>query len=205
MNRYVGLYWTLPVPWAGFTSLPKDPEAAAKASRTIAYQRERIRRWIKEEGGQLAHEEVFLELASDRGSEHILPTVDRLLTRCRAEKAKLVLVEFWDAYGWRRHGPLAQRLEEDEGLCILLDPVPLTSDTGHLDPVQHFRAWREVEWAHAAAKAERKAELAEAIAERQEAHLSMRKLSQALNADGLVTHTGKPWTADNLRKFLKGL
>jgi hypothetical protein len=205
MNRYVGFYWTLPVPWAGFTSLPKNPEAAAKASRAIAYQRERVRRWVKAEGGQLVHEEVFLELAPDRGSEHILPTVDCLLARCRAGKAKLVLVEFWDAYGWRRHGPLAERLEANTEFCVLLDPVPLTSAEGHFDPVHHFRVWREIEAAHAAGKAERKAALAEALVGRREEQLSLKEVALALNTDGLATPTGKPWTADNLRKFLKCL
>ena len=50
MTHYLGLYWTLPVPWAGFTRLPKDAKAAAARSRTIAYQRERVRRWVAEEG-----------------------------------------------------------------------------------------------------------------------------------------------------------
>jgi len=205
MTRYVGLYWTLPVPWAGFTSLPKDSEGAAQASRTIAYQRERVRRWVKDEGGHLVHEEVFLELAPDRGSEHIRPTVDRLLKRCRAEAAKLVLVEFWDAYGWRRHGPLAEQIEANTDICVLLDPVSLTTDAGTFDPVEHFRVWREVEGAHAAGKADRKLELAHAIAQRQEEKLSLRDLAQALNADELTTPTGKAWTAESLRKFLKAL
>jgi hypothetical protein len=205
MPNFIGLYWTLPVPWAGFTSLPQDPEAAAKASRTIHYQRERIRRWVKEERGTLTHEEVFLELAPDRGSEHILPTVDRLLKRCKAKKAKLVLVEFWTAYGWRRHGPLAQRLEENEDLCVLLDPEPLTSAEGHFDPVQHFRTWRQVEGAHAVGKDEGKVALMQAIAEREDESLSLRDLATTLNADGLTTPIGKPWTAENLRKFLKAL
>ena len=39
----VGFYWTLPVPWAGFTDLPKDIDAAVKASRTIRYQVQRVR------------------------------------------------------------------------------------------------------------------------------------------------------------------
>ena len=41
----VGFYWTLPVPWAGFTSLPKAVDDAAKLSRTIRYQRDLIRRY----------------------------------------------------------------------------------------------------------------------------------------------------------------
>jgi hypothetical protein len=189
----------------GLTSLPKDPEAAAQASRTIRYQRERIRRWVREEGGTIIYEEVFLELAPDRGSEHILPTVDRFLKRCRTEKAQLVLVEFWSAFGWRRHGPLAERFEANADLCVLLDPVPLTSAEAFFDPVEHFRTWRKVEGAHAASKADRKADLAEAIAERQDGHFSLAELAKVLNADRLLTPTGKPWSRDNLGKFLRAL
>lgn len=216
MDRYLGLYWTLPVPWAGFTQLPKDVEKAAKASRTIRYQRERVRRWVKEEGGTLIAEEVFLELAPDRGTEHILPAVDRLLSRAKADGAKLVLVDFSEAYGWRRHAALHEHLAAQPALHVMLDPEPLLiieegalavagSLTGAFDPAGHFRAWREVEATHAATKPQRKAHLASAIAARQGEHASLAALAQALNADGLTTPTGKPWSADNLRKFMAGL
>ena len=46
-ERYVGVYWTLPVNWAGFRALPLDVDAAAAASRTIRYQRERVRGWVR--------------------------------------------------------------------------------------------------------------------------------------------------------------
>ncbi len=52
----VGFYWTLPVPWAGFTELPKDVDRAAEFSRTIRYQREIIRRYAREHHLQLIHE-----------------------------------------------------------------------------------------------------------------------------------------------------
>lgn len=130
-----------------------------------------------------------------------------LLTRCRSEKAKLVLVEFWTTYGWRRQGPLAERLDENSDLCTHLDPVPLTSAEGHLDPVRRFRAWREVERTQAMGKDERKLMLTQAIAARQEGqeHLSLKELARALNADGFSTPTGKPWTAENLPKYLERL
>ena len=204
MTRHIGFTWTLPVPWAGFTQLPQDPAAAAQASRTIAYQRERIRRWVKEEGGTLVHEEVFLELAPDRVSDQLVQTVEQLQTRCRSEDATLVLVEFWDVYGWRRHGPLAELLDENADACILLDPVPLTSAAGHFDPAQHFRTWRALEHTHAAGKEERRADLVQVIAQRQDGHASLKELADGLNADGLKSPTGKPWSADNLRKFMKG-
>ena len=48
----VGFYWTLPVPWVRFTSLPKAVDDAAKLSRTIRYQRDLIRRYAADESLQ---------------------------------------------------------------------------------------------------------------------------------------------------------
>ena len=65
--------------------------------------------------------------------------------------------------------------------------------------------WREIEYSHVAAKSDRKADLADAIGQFSEEHTTNRSLAKALNESGLSTPTGKPWTADNLRKFLKTL
>lgn len=100
------------MPWAGLTALPADIEAAAKASRTIHYQRDRVRRWVAEEKDALVDEAVFLELAPDRGTAYVKGAV--------------------------AHAMLAQAVT-------------------------------------------------------------------LLNAASLRTHTGKPWTADSLRKFMKTL
>lgn len=56
--RFVGFYWTLPMPHEGFKELPEDTEAAAKASRTVRYQRERVRLHVEAEGGVLVGEAV---------------------------------------------------------------------------------------------------------------------------------------------------
>lgn len=44
MDRtFIGFYWTLPVPWAGFTKLNlSNIDKAAEQSRTIALQRRSI-------------------------------------------------------------------------------------------------------------------------------------------------------------------
>ena len=68
----VGFYWTLPVPWAGLVSLPNEIDEAAKVSRTIRYQRDLVRRYATDEGYRLVHEELFLEIEPDRGSDLIL-------------------------------------------------------------------------------------------------------------------------------------
>ncbi len=78
MRNAVGFYWTLPVPWAGFTELPTDIDAAAGASRTIGYQRALIRRHAKAEKLNLIREEVFLEIEPDRGSRSIHAPLNRL-------------------------------------------------------------------------------------------------------------------------------
>ena len=35
MQKFFGFYWTLPVNWTGFQSLPRNVDEAADASRTI--------------------------------------------------------------------------------------------------------------------------------------------------------------------------
>ena len=203
-RKFLGFYWTLPVPWAGFNALPKDVDEAARASTTIRYQRERVRRWVKQEGGEIIAEETFLELAPDRGSEQLVSVVEKLLKRCEREDAKLVLVDFSEAFGWRRHGALWDRLD-GEDVCEPLDPSPILMDGTEFDPVQHFRTWREIEYAHVSGKTDRKAELAETIKDLATDHETNASMAQALNAAGLFTPNGKRWTADNLRKFMKTL
>ncbi len=87
-RRYIGFYWTRPVPWAGFTALPRDANDAAKMSMTVRYQRERVWRWVRDERGELIAEEAFIEVAPDRGTKHIVPEVDRLLRICREQEAR---------------------------------------------------------------------------------------------------------------------
>jgi hypothetical protein len=202
MKRFIGFYWTLPVPWAGFRDVPKDVDAAAELSQTIRYQRDRVRSWVKSEKGTMTHEEVFVDLQPDRGTEQVVPVIDRLLTRCAAEHAELVLVDFSDAFGWRRHGPLWDRLGNGK-LCTQLDPAPITIDGVSFDPVGHFRAWRELEEAHASSKSARKDTVMQAVEGLLSDNPSMKALAQSLNEAGHRTPNDKPWTEDNLRKFLK--
>lgn len=107
MRNAVGFYWTLPVPWAGFTTLPEDIDAAAKVSRTIRYQCDLIRRHAVENGYTLVAEKVFLEIAPDRGSQYVLEALRPLEAICRAREAVLLFVDFSEVQGWRGHGPLS--------------------------------------------------------------------------------------------------
>ncbi len=201
MERYFGFYWTLPVAWAGFAKLPADVDAAAAQSRTIRYQRDLVRRWAKGNGGELVGEEVFLELAPDRVSDHAVESFE--VARKKAG-AMPVLVEFASAFGWREHTPLRNYLEREgiEAIWLLPDPLPI--DGMFFDPVEHFRAWRDIQAAHSAGKPTSKAELAAMIRLLAAEHESNTRIAIALNAQGRKTVTGKPWTSENVKKFRQG-
>ena len=48
-QKAVGFFWTLPIPWTGFTHLPDDVTTAATMSRTIRYQCELIRDYARKQ------------------------------------------------------------------------------------------------------------------------------------------------------------
>jgi hypothetical protein len=161
MPNFVGLYWTLPVPWAGFTHCPgsRSRRQGEPHHRLPA----RAHPPLGEGGGAPSStRRCSSSLLPDRGSEHILPAVDRLLKPAKRE-GQARLLEFWTAYGWRRHGLLAQRLATTRTSASCLTP-PAHLSREPLRPVQHFRTWREVEGAYAVSKDERKVALTQAIA-----------------------------------------
>ena len=209
--RFVGFYWTLPMPQVGFKELPKDAEAAAEASRTIRYQRERVRRHVAAEGGELVGEAVWMELAPDRGSHHVAAALAKPVDLCRAAGARLLYVDFAGRHGWRPHQQLKTHLE------ALADPIPhrpLDSDPVEIDgrrfdPVAHFRRRRD-EMAGRGTPTERRREVLEQIlafaADRLPPAMpraDYAALAGALDSAGIRTTTGRRWTPDNLRAFLK--
>jgi hypothetical protein len=202
MRRFVGFYWTLPVPFARFTALPDDIEAAAAASTTIRYQRERVRRWVKEQKGDLRAERAFLELTPDRGTPEGATAIDAAIAVARAEDAELVLVDFSEAFGWRRHPALRERLEASGQPCMMLPPDPLVMDGKEFDPVAHFRTWEETWRRYRGSKEARKGALWEAIGEIQKEEMTYVEIATALNNAGVRTVTDKPWTKESIRKFL---
>lgn len=200
---FFAFYWTFPVPWASFTALPDDPDEAAKRSRTIHYQVQRVRHWVADQKGRLVGEEVFLELQPDRGTEHVGPAVEKLIAKARAKSAGIVAVNFAESMGWRPHQALWSRLQ-GSGRVTALDPSPLILAGETLDPVAHFRAWRQLERLHSAGKEGRKAELIEVIVALRDQGMSYAAIAAALNEDGRSTANGKSWTADNVRKLVQG-
>lgn len=204
-EKYFGFYWALPVPWAGFRKLPAEIDAAAAQSRTIRYQRDFVRRWVKEEGRTLIDERAFLEVQADRASAHVTPEIDRVIRKCRAENATIILVDFSQAFGWRPHGPLWDRLRQPGVRFQALYPDPKILDGEEFDPVEHFRSWRHIEAAKIDSEAAREKDVAHTISELTQEQSTFKDLAEALNQRGVPTVNGKPWSVANLRKFIKGL
>ena len=202
MTDYIGFYWTLPVPWAGHTDLPQDVDAAAGKSLTIRYQRECVRQWVKENKGQLIEERVFMELEPDRGTEGIVPEVETALKRCREIGACLLVVDMAKSYGWRGHPLLSRVISDNEAVCQRLYPVEIMIDGNSFDPVKHFRKWRLAQKEFIASKDQRLAAVRAAAEALSPGCSNYSELAEALNEEGHLTATGKPWTAENLGKFL---
>lgn len=196
----VGFYWTLPVPWAGFIKLPSDIDEAAKVSRTIRYQRDLIRRYAKEEGLELIHEEVFLELEPDRGSPEIIPELERIERICRERQAILLFVDFSLGRGWRSHHSLTAWAS---GRLDTMQVPAWRHEPSGFDPHRHFAEWRERQRAWMAGKDERVARAAERIVELRASSTSFPEIARILDAEGLRSATGKPWTAANAIAVLK--
>jgi len=191
----VGFYWTLPVPWAGFTELPTDVDEAAAQSRTIRYQRDLIRRYVSDHAMDLIHEAVFLEIEPDRGTR-------KVEALCRAQVATLLIVDFSEVQGWRSHAPL-QDWAQSSGVDVRsIYPDEIMMDGKTFDPHEHFSEWRQRQRDWTDSKPARAAACrAEALAMRAEG-ASYAAIARALNEGGMPNLTGKPWTGDNLRKFL---
>lgn len=198
---YFAFYWTLPVNWAGFTALPANADEAAKASRTIRYQVERVRHWVKGEKGHLLREAVFMETRPDRGTNAIQQEIGKLITQACQQNATVVLVDFAQAFGWRPHGPLFEMIHAAKN-CIPLPPEPQLIDGKWWDPVDHFRTWREVDQAYQVAKEGQKDAALSVMTGLKTEGTSYAVIAIHMNQLGMKTVNGRTWTADNVRKFM---
>jgi Recombinase len=201
-GKAVGFYWTLPVPWVGFTQLPKDVNEAAGSSLTIRYQRDLIRRYAKDHRLVLVHEAAYLEIEPDRGSEHVRDALHKVLKICLEHDAVLLIVDFSEVQGWRSHGPLQDWARSGRVDFRLIYPDPVVMEGNSFDPHRHFLEWRQrqQEWSDGkAARAEACRIEAGRLREEGESYAAIAK---SLNDQGMKSLTGKPWTSDNLRKFI---
>lgn len=201
-RKAVAFFWTLPVPWAGFTHLPAEIEEAAKVSRTIRFQRALIHDYARKHGVELVHEEAFLEINPDRGSETIRDALNKAAAICRTRGALLLFVDFAAVQGWRSHQPMREWLEEAEIDSLPIEAAPIMLDGAIFDPHAHFSAWREAQWDWSSSKHERAEKALARARELQGAGAKYPAMARTLNDEGLRSLSGKPWTSDSLRKFV---
>lgn len=100
-RAYIGIYWTLPVNWAGFRDLPPSVEAAAAASKTIRYQRERVRRHVQDDGGDLLAEISFMNTRTDRATDAVRDVLHRHAPAFLVVSPTVLTVRFEDNSHWR--------------------------------------------------------------------------------------------------------
>ncbi|TXN81268.1 hypothetical protein [Methylobacterium sp. WL8] len=200
-QAYVGFYWTLPVPRRGFRVLPNDVEAAARRSRTIRYQLEVIRRFVRNEKGQLVGEAVFMEMEADRGTEQIEEELNRVVHLCAVHDATLIYVDFSHVHHWRPHAFMRTYLANHDVPRLDLRPDPVFIDGQTFDPVKHFRHWQRRHDKEAPALRDRaRTELKAAVRSLPEGPGRWQVAADDLNRRGITTGTGRRWTSEGVRK-----
>lgn len=202
MMSAVCFYWTLPVPWAQFTSLPDDINQAILASRTIRYQHEVVHRHARNSGFQIISEKVFLELAPDRGSLHIREALQSLEAIGKRNDATLLYVDFWRFQHWRAHTVFESWIKEASIACEAVPPDPIYLDGSEFDPFRHFRNWRAIqeEWTRGKSKRITLAKNSAVRLKQQGATYS--EIAAALNSQSIRSASGKPWSGESVRKLL---
>lgn len=201
-RKVVGFYWTLPVPWAGFTQLPKDPDEAARFSRTIRYQRDLIRRKSKDrhDGFTLIHEEAHISLHPDRSGDDM--DFESLLDMCQKQGARLAYVNFSQEAGWRTHHHLQHRLYARSVESLEFPPERILMNGKDFYPEEHFRGWREKSLGVSEAKHERARKAFSRAEELRKTGATYNAIAAILNEEGFLSLTAKQWTPESLRKFM---
>lgn len=202
-HKAIGFYWTLPVPWARFTQLPRNIDAAAAKSQTIRYQRALIGIYAREHNFELIHEEVYLEVRPDGGSALIGDALDKLAKLCEKHDATLLYVDFSKPMRWRSHHQMRDWFNGTaiRHASVLAEPVDIDGEP--FDPDSHFFDWRKRQKAWSAAKSEREANAIAVTRALQAEGFSLPQIIKRLDEQGIRSPTGRNWTADNLRKMLK--
>ena len=201
-ESYVGVYWTLPVNWAGFRGLPPDVDTAAAVSRTILYQRGRVRGWVRGRSGALLGEVAFMDTRTDRATDAVRDVLRRAAPAYAGKGVTLLAVQFHEVHHWR-HNPFLYEAAEELGLEVIgLSPDPLTIEGKVFDPARHFAAWR-TEDGIAMTRLLRDARdgLRAALAEVPDGNGRWQAVAGLLNGRGIRTIQGGTWTAENVRKL----
>lgn len=138
--NYVGFYWTRPVFWAGFNSLLTEVDDAAKASKTIRYQRDVIRRYVRDHKGSLVGEFVYLDQRADGSNIVIQAELKSAEKLCYIKRATLVIIDTRHQYGWRRNKYLTDCISERNIPFEELPADSIVMDGKEFSPREHFAA-----------------------------------------------------------------
>lgn len=198
---YVGIYWTLPVNWAGFRDFPPSAEAAAAASKTIRYQRERVHHHVEDDGGDLIAEIAFMDTRTDRATDAVRDVLHRHAPAFLIASPKVLNVRFEDNSHWRPN-PFVHRAASELGLDLIgLPPDPLLINGHIFDPARHFAIWRKRD-ATAIARLRFNADeaLSAALAATPLGEGRWQTIAKSLNAQHVRTIRGGAWTPENVRK-----
>lgn len=199
MRKAIGFYWTLPVTWAGFQDIGTNAEQAARESRTIALQREVVRRWTKAHGFALVEEHALIEAAPDRGTDKAVLQARALVEKAAALNASILLVDFGSALQQRTHLKLSQFIGAHADRFELIWPDPDHEEAFR----QHFATWRDAQRKWTDGKQTRIALARVRAAQLKAAGHTLEAIAWQLQTENLRSPTGRPWTADILRKVLK--
>ena len=201
-QRAIGFYWTLPVKWKPIDEITSDDlkEAgkASQKSRTIAWQREAIQRWAKTNGFEIIDELVHVELEPDRVSPISDSLIWKLAERARKEQAKILFVDFSRAIGWRKHVLLSFLDDYDRDFLAVS-----ISDQEAERFSAHFAGWRSDYKAWLQSRDGRIARAFNRATELRDEGQTLESIAEQMNTEAIWSATGKAWTADSLRKFLK--
>lgn len=199
---YVGFYWTLPLPWKGFTKLSSNVEEAAAQSRTIQYQRMLASREASANNGRIVDEIVYMDVDPEHSTHYVKDALDQAKRSCENHGARLLWVDFSKRSGWRGSIHLLDYLKIS-GLPndpIFPDNLKIgTEDT--FNPVLHFRKWRDLSRFSTEHRRQQVAfGLSAALESIPPGYGRIIKIRDFLNELGILTPNGKPWTEDNVRK-----
>ncbi len=188
--------------WAGFRDLPPDVDAAAAASRTICYQRERVRGWVRQHGGTLLGEVAFMDTRTDRATDAVRNVLRRAVPAYAGKGATLLAVQFHEVHHWR-HNPFLHEAAHELRLEVIgLSPDPLNIGGQVFDPARHFAAWRTEDGsAMARLRLDAHQGLQAALAEVPDGNGRWQAIAGLLNGRGVRTIRGGRWTAENVRKL----
>ena len=229
-EKWIALYWTLPVPWArdknrpnGHIELSKDADIAAEQSKTIQFQQALVRREVKEAKRQLIDEVPYMEADAFRPGQGIIDALKRIAARCRAEGAGFVYVRFGGPYRVRYHRELESYVESSfigSGIKCAYIPVdppenlqneddvshntrkPKFLSSGVIEPFSHFRAWKAADQARKDERERQIKKISEIFDELRSRGKTFSQVAAQLNSREIYSTTGKLWTADSLRKFV---